>query len=95
MLFGPEDLPIYSPSINYQLSTFSISEPRTVLSCSRQTLKTFCFMKTQISQSAPKPSFQKFQSLKIKNGKLIHIKGGDGDTPPDDGVIGVEEIIGA
>lgn len=64
------------------------------MSCSRQTLKTFCLMKTQISKSTPKSSFQDFQTARIKSGKLIHIKGGDGDTPPDDGVIGVEEIVG-
>ena len=51
-------------------------------------------MKTQISKSTPKSSFQDFQTTRIKSGKLIHIKGGDGDTPPDDGVIGVEEIVG-
>lgn len=52
-------------------------------------------MKTQVIKINPKPTFHDFQKSRIKNDKLIHIKGGDGDTPPDDGdgVIGVEEIV--
>lgn len=65
------------------------------MSRSRQPLKTFCLMKTQISITTPKTSLKDFQNAKIKKGQLIRIKGGDGDTPPDDGdgVIGIEDIV--
>lgn len=54
-------------------------------------------MKTLFSNPESKPSIKDFKKSSIKINKLVHIKGGDGDTPPDggDGVIGIEDIIGA
>ncbi len=52
-------------------------------------------MKTQLCKPESKPSIKNFKTSAIKADQLVHIKGGDGDTPPDDGdgVIGVEDIV--
>jgi hypothetical protein len=50
-------------------------------------------MQTQISETTTSGHFPKFQQSKLKDNNLPRIKGGSGDTPPEEGIIGVEEIV--
>ncbi|MEZ4995082.1 MAG: hypothetical protein R2824_31975 [Saprospiraceae bacterium] len=52
-------------------------------------------MKTQMVNQLSTTTFSNFQKIAIRKDQLLKIKGGDGETPPEDeGYIGMEEIVG-
>lgn len=51
-------------------------------------------MKTQMVNHLPNSTFSDFLKTSICKDQLNKIKGGDGETPPeDDGYIGIEDIV--
>lgn len=51
-------------------------------------------MQTQLVIVQSPSAFSKFEKNTIQKDQLLNIKGGNGDTPPDEeGYIGIEDIV--